>query len=180
VHSGALEVRAVDGAPAIAYAGEFLHSALPSGVHDGELRASTTAFARVFRISLHRQEASLVRASARTRFTAAQRRNKICVAASPDARAGSLKTNHDVIVCSSILDVGHHLAYPVGPRRTVWMHVVDGSAEVGELVLREGDSVGVYDEPWVSCVAQCSSEVLLIDIGPEDSVGHHNDVDLSF
>ncbi len=33
-----------------------------------------------------------------------------------------------------------------------------------------GTSAGVYDEPWISFVAQCNSEILLIEIGPEDAL----------
>ncbi len=168
VYSGALALDDCNGGAAFAYAGEFLRSALPTGAHDRELRASTTAGARVFWIALHRVQTGLRQVGERARFTTGQRRNMACAVASPDARDGSLLIRQDVVVCSSVLDAGHHFAYPVKPRRTVWVHLVAGSVTFGELVLSVGDSVGVTDEPRVSFVARQSSEILLMDVGARE------------
>ena len=143
VYSGALALEDCNGGSAFAYAGEFLRSALPAGAHERKLRASTTASAHVFRIALRHVQTGLCQVGERARFTAGQRRNRACAVASPDARDGSLQIQQDVVVCSSVLDAGHHFAYPVQPRRTVWVHLVAGSATLGELVLSVGDSVSV-------------------------------------
>jgi len=170
VYSGALAVEESNGGHAIAYAGEFLRSALPPGAYDREIKAPKTVGAHVFRISLRGLKVGPCRAAEHTRFTAGQRRNKVCAVASPDARDGSLQIHQDAVVYSSILDAGHHFAYPLRPRRTAWVHLVAGSATLGALVLSVGDSVGVTSEPWVSFVAQRSSEILLIDVGSQDTL----------
>ena len=169
VYSGGLVLEDPNGGQAVAYAGEFLRSALPHAADDREIRASTTAGAHVFRVSLCRLDAGPGQAGERARFTEAQRRNRVCAVASPDARDGSLQVHHDAVVCSSVLDSGHHFPYLLRPMRTVWVHVVNGSAMFGEHLLRSGDTVGVTGEPWVSFVAQQTSEVLLIDLGLHDA-----------
>lgn len=165
VHRGAIELEDVSHNPDIAYAGEFLLSATPPALLERKTRASRTAGASLFRIAVRLAENGPVRAGERTRFTTAQRSHRLCVVASPDGRDGSLQLDHDVVVYSSILDPGHHLAHERSPGRVIWVHVIRGVASLDEVVLKRGDSARVSIEPRVSLTAQESTEVLVIDLG---------------
>jgi quercetin 2,3-dioxygenase len=119
-----------------------------------------------FRISLLPSEAGLGCAHQQKRFTAAQRNNLLRAVASPDGREGSLRIHQDAFVFSSRLDPGHHLVHELLPGRSAWLHVVFGEVKLNDVVLTQGDGVGVTIEPTVSLTAQENTEILLVDLGP--------------
>lgn len=65
---------------------------------------------------------------------------------SPDGRNGSLSTHQDALVYSGVLDLGHHLVYKLLPGRSAWLHIVYGEVTLQDLVLTQGDGVGISDE----------------------------------
>ena len=109
------------------------------------------------------------------RFTAAQRRNLLCVVASPDGRKGSLRIHQDALVCSSILEPGHHLVHELEPGCCAWLHMVYGEAVLNDLVLTRGDGVGVAAEPSISITAQDNTEILLVDLHQSGTARLNND-----
>jgi redox-sensitive bicupin YhaK (pirin superfamily) len=96
----------------------------------------------------------------------AQRRNALCVVASTDGRKGSLRIHQDALVCSSILDSGNHLVHELVQGRRAWLHIIYGEATLNDIVLTQGDGVGVTNEPSVSLTVQENTELLLVDLGP--------------
>jgi redox-sensitive bicupin YhaK (pirin superfamily) len=95
----------------------------------------------------------------------AQRHNLPCVVASPDGRKGSLRIHQDVVICSSVLDPGHHFVHELPPGRSAWLHAVDGQATLNDIILSRGDGVGFTLEPSISLTAQENTEVLLVELG---------------
>jgi len=69
------------------------------------------------------------------RFSAAERRDGLCVVASPDGRKGSLRIHQDALVYSAMLDPGQHVVHELSPGRKAWLHVVQGEITLGDLVL---------------------------------------------
>jgi redox-sensitive bicupin YhaK (pirin superfamily) len=80
-----------------------------------------------------------------------------------------LHTLQDALIYSSILDPGHHPIHELLPGRSAWLHVICGEATLHDIVLTQGDGVGVTMEPLVSLTAQEHTEILLIDLGPAPS-----------
>jgi redox-sensitive bicupin YhaK (pirin superfamily) len=167
VHQGALAQEDSTGRSGVVHAGEFQRMIIGSGVRRKEKNASSTDQTHVFRISLHPPEAGLGFALEQRRFAAAQRHNLLCVVASPDGRRGSLRVVQDALVFSSVLDPGHHLIHELEPERSAWLHVICGEVILQDLILTQGDGVGVTIEPSVSFTAQDQTEVLLVDLGPQ-------------
>lgn len=165
-YKGALAQEDSTGNSGVVHAGEFQHMSTGRGIRHKETNPSLTDGAHVFRISLHPSEVGLSCVRAQKRFSAAQRHNVLCVIASADGRNGSLRIHQDALVCSSLLDSGHHLVHELLPGRSVWLHVIYGEATLQDIVLTQGDGVGVTIEPSVSLTAMEESEVLLVDLGP--------------
>jgi redox-sensitive bicupin YhaK (pirin superfamily) len=94
---------------------------------------------------------------------------------SPDGRKGSLRIHQDALVYSSILDPGHHIFLELGPGRTAWLHIVCGEARLNDIVLTEGDGVGVTKEPSVSFTVREKRVVMLICRGSRSDVSKSND-----
>jgi hypothetical protein len=82
-----------------------------------------------------------------------------------------LKILQDALIYSSILDPGHHLIHELLPGRSAWLHVIRGEAVMQDIIIREGDGVGIHAEPSVSITAQEHSEILLIDLGSSTGLG---------
>ncbi len=166
VLKGALAQEDSSGSSGVLHAGEFQRMTVGRGTRHRETNASRTDWASIFRIALCPPVAGLGSVHEQRRFASAQRHNMLCVVASPDGRAGSLRLLQDALVCSSVLDPGHHLIHELLPGRTAWLHVVAGEASVQDLILTQGDGLGVTVERAVSLTAQENTEILLVDLGP--------------
>jgi hypothetical protein len=167
VYRGALAQEDSTGGSGVVCTGEFQCLTTGRRVRHGETNTSWSTWAHVFRVSLLPAEADLPCAREQRRFAAAQRRNLLCVVASRDGRKGSLRLHQDALVCSSILDPGHHLFHDLAPGRIAWLHVVHGEVQFGDLILFTGDGAGVTNGLAVSFTAREESEILLLVLAGE-------------
>ena len=167
VREGALAQEDSMGHSGVLQAGEFQHLSTGRAVRHHETNASRTHGAHVFQIVLRPSEAGLDRAQEQRRFTTAQRRNVLCVVASPDGRNGSLRVHQDALIYSALLDPGHHLAHEIASGRCAWLHLVHGQATLDNLVLSTGDGAGTTAERVLSVTAREETEILLIGLGEE-------------
>lgn len=166
VYKGALAQEDSTGNSGVIHAGEFQRMTTGRRIRHKETNASRSDWTRVFRISLRPSQVGLDGPHEQKRFTAAQRHNVLCVVASSDKRKKSLRIHQDALICSSVLDPGHHLIHELLPGRSAWLHVVYGEATLNDIVLTRGDGVGVTNEPSVSLTVQENTEILLVDLGP--------------
>lgn len=164
VRAGVISQRDSSGRAALILAGEF--QAMLTGPRDRHagLSVSHTDPAHIFRILMRAPTTESSPALQQRRFTVAQRRNQLCVVASPDARQGSLRLRQDAVIYSSMLDAGDHVVHELRPGRKAWLHLVEGEATLGEIRLSQGDGIGVTDELSVSFTAQESAEILMVDM----------------
>ena len=167
VYRGALAQENSDGYSGVVHSGEFQLMIVGHGIRHKEKNPSQTDCAHIFRIAMHPSVAGLDSSHEQMRFPVALRHNQLCVIVSPDGRKKSLKILQDAIIYSSILDSGHHLVHELLPGRSAWLHVICGEASTREIILNEGDGVGVVVEPSLSVTAQENCEILLVDLGPK-------------
>lgn len=144
-------------------AGEFRRMSVGRGVRSSETNSSRTNWTRIFRVGLG-SSAGLQASPEQKRFSVAQRRDGLCLIASAAARAGSLRILEDAQLYSALLRPGQHLVHYLPPGRRAWLHVVGGNVAIRDLVLTNGDAVGITDERSVSFTARSESEVLLIEV----------------
>jgi len=166
VYTGALSQEDTMGNSGVIHTGEFQRMSTGRSIRHKETSVSQTDGVHLFRMSLRPVQAGLDHGHEQKRFTEAQRSNRLCVVVSPDGRRGSLQIHQDVLVCSAILDPGHHLIHELAPDRTAWLHTVCGEATINDIVLTQGDSVGITNERSASFTVQENTEILLIDLGP--------------
>jgi len=166
VYKGALSQQDTAGNSGVIHAGEFQRMSTGRRIRHKETSVSRTDWARMFRLSMRPSQAGIDRGHEQRRFTEAQRHNLLCIVASPDGRKGSLQIDQDVLVCSAILDPGHHLIHELAPGRSAWVHTVCGEATLDDILLTQGDSVGVTNERAVSLTVREDTEILLVDLGP--------------
>jgi hypothetical protein len=164
VVSGALAYDDSLGGSGVVTAGEFRRMTPGVGIRHTESNASQTDWARYFCLRLHPVQLGLAPGHEQRWFSRAERRGELCAVASPDGRHGSLRLHQDVVVYSAMLEVGQHVVHELAERRIGWLHLVDGEATVGDLVLSAGDAEGLRDERAVSVTARKRSELLLLDL----------------
>jgi hypothetical protein len=165
-HKGALAQEDSTGNSGVVHAGEFQHISVGCRIRHKETNPSRSDWAHVFRIHLPPSEVGLDCAREQKHFPAALRHNVLCAVASPDGRKGSLRLFQDARIYSSLLDPGHHLVHELMPGRSAWLHVILGEVDLQDIVLTQGDGVGITAEPSVSMTAVEDTEVLLVDLGP--------------
>jgi redox-sensitive bicupin YhaK (pirin superfamily) len=166
VYKGALSQEDTEGNSGVIHTGEFQRMSTGRRIRHKETSVSRTNRVHLFRMTLQAAQVGLDRGHEQKRFTEVQRRNLLCVVVSPDRRKGSLRIHQDVLVCSAIIDPGHHLVHALAPGRTAWLHVVLGELTLNDIVLMQGDGVGATNERSISLTAQENTELLLVDLGP--------------
>jgi len=168
VCQGAIAQEDSTGSSSVVHAGEFQRMAIGHGIRHKETNASRTDWAHIFRISLRPSEVGSNGAREQMHFAAAQRHNLLRIVTSPDGRQGSLHTHQDALIFSSVIDPGHHLIHELLPGRSAWLHVICGEAASHDIILAQGDGVGVTNERSVSLTAREKCEILLVDVGEQE------------
>lgn len=164
VREGTLAYEDSSGLSGVIPAGEFHRMTAGRGIRHSETNASRTDWAHFFQVWLRPSEAGLEPEHEQKRFSAAERRGRLCVVASPDARGGSLRIHQDALLYSAMLDPGVHVVHELSEGRRAWLHVVQGEVALGDAILTTGDGVGVTAERTVSLTAREETEILLLDL----------------
>jgi redox-sensitive bicupin YhaK (pirin superfamily) len=99
------------------------------------------------------------------RFSLADRRNGLCLVASPDGRKDSLSVHQDAFIFSAILEPGRHVTHELTPLRSGWLHVLSGEGTVDDVTLTAGDGANATNEASLSFTAVGQTEILLLDFG---------------
>jgi redox-sensitive bicupin YhaK (pirin superfamily) len=165
VCGGALAYDDSMGRPGVIQAGEFRRTTAGRGRRQHETNASRSDSARVFQIWFRPAQAGVDPGHEQKRFSTAERRGELCVVASPDGRRGSLRIHQDALLYSAMLGRGKHVVHELREGRCAWLHLVEGEATLGDLVLSSGDGAGFTAERAVSLTAREETEILLVDLG---------------
>jgi len=168
VREGALAYEDAEGRSNVIQAGEFQRTT--SGAR-GRANAIRGQPAHLFRVGVRSAE-SVDPSEEHRRFGTADRRGIVCAVASPDGRRGSLRIHQDAVVHSAILATGQHVIHDLSHGRSAWLHLVQGDARLGDLVLRTGDGAGLTSEPALSLTAREPTEILLVDLGGPPRLDH--------
>jgi redox-sensitive bicupin YhaK (pirin superfamily) len=97
-------------------------------------------------------------------FPPEERRARLRVVASPDAREGSLRVNTDAIVYAGLFQKGDSIELPVAPDRHAWVQVARGRVRVNGSELKTGDGAAISEERLVRLEGVDDAEVLLFDL----------------
>ena len=97
-------------------------------------------------------------------FSAEDKRGRLCLVASQDAREGSARIHQDASVYASLLEAGQTVRHALAPGRGAWGHLVSGAATVNGKLLATGDGAALEHEADVEIVATAPAELLLFDL----------------
>jgi len=163
VLSGALTYEDSLGRSGVVQAGEFRCVTTPPGVRSSSANASRNDWTHLFRIGL-RASGTHPATEEQSRFSAADRRDRLCLVAALAPSAGALRLRQNADVYSTLMHPGQHLVHDLRFERRAWLHVVSGEVALDDLILTQGDGAGVSAERALSFTARADTEILLIDV----------------
>jgi redox-sensitive bicupin YhaK (pirin superfamily) len=164
VLDGALAYDDSMGRSGVLNAGEFRRMTAGQGVICTETNASRTDWVHVFQLWLRSRDAGMKPGHEQKRFSTAQRRGRLCLVASRDARMGSLHLREHALVYSALLERGQHIIHDLASGRAAWLHVVAGEVTLGDVALFAGDGAGISAVRPVAFTAREETEILLVDL----------------
>ncbi len=97
-------------------------------------------------------------------FGPEDKRGKLRLVASPDARDGSVKIHQDAYLYATLVDGDESVSHALAEGRKAYVHVARGSVTVNGQALRAGDALRVDSESNIEIGDGRNAEVLLFDL----------------
>ena len=164
VLEGALEHRDNMGNGAVLRPGEFQRMSAGTGIEHSEFNPSDSEPVHLYQIWLFPERKGLPPSYEQRDFPTEEKRNRLRVVASRDAREGSLAIQQDAAIYLSALDAGQAVTHKLLPARHAWLQVLRGQVEFGGHQLAPGDGAAVSEEPALTIRAVEPSEVMLFNL----------------
>jgi redox-sensitive bicupin YhaK (pirin superfamily) len=164
VLEGKLEHKDSLGTGSVILPGDGQRMTAGSGIRHSEFNPSTTAAVHLLQIWIQPEKAALTPSYEQKSFPEAEKRGKLRLVASREARDGSVKINQDAKLYVSLLKPGEEVAHEFGAGRHGWLQVARGAVEVNGNKLAQGDGAAISDEKKVSIKGTDDAEVLLFDL----------------
>jgi redox-sensitive bicupin YhaK (pirin superfamily) len=144
--------------------GEFQCISAGSGITHSEFNPSATEPVHFYQIWLLPNVHNTTPSYQQKSVSIEDKRDRLCLVASPDGREGSLVIKQDANVYLSSLARGQRLDYAIPEQRHCWMQLMSGRVELEGNILEAGDGVCVSDETDLVVVAMDDSEFMLFDL----------------
>jgi len=164
VLSGALEHRDSLGTQGVIHPGEAQVMSAGTGIRHSEFNASTSEPVHFLQIWILPDRRGLAPRYDQVAFQEADLRNQLCLIASPDGAAGSVRLFQDVKVFAARLDPGRGVEVAVPAGRAGFLQVAAGSITLQGRALNAGDAARIEGEPPLAVVAGRPAEILFFDL----------------
>lgn len=97
-------------------------------------------------------------------FEEIEKRGRLRVIVSPDARDGSLRIQQDAVIYSALLDGDERIEWSHDPQRKAYLHVARGALKVNGQEVAAGDGIKIVGESRLVLEKGNKAEVLLFDL----------------
>jgi len=161
---GALEHKDSMGNGSVIRRGEVQRMTAGTGVLHSEFNHSQEDLTHLLQIWILPERAGLTPGYEERSFDDVEKRNRLRLIASRDARDGSLGIHQDVDLFASLLDAGTELRHSFAADRTGWVQIVSGEVMVNDRKLGAGDGAAISAVPDISIRASADAELLLFDM----------------
>ena len=167
VLEGALQHKDSMGTGSTIVPGDVQRMSAGTGVRHSEFNASKTDPVHFLQIWILPAQRGIAPGYEQKAFTAADKRGRLRVVASPDGRDGSVTVHSDVVLHAGLFDgkaAPERAELPLAKGRHAWVHVARGKARINGRALGEGDGLALSDEPAVVVEGVDDAEVLVFDL----------------
>jgi redox-sensitive bicupin YhaK (pirin superfamily) len=164
VLEGTLEHRDSLGTGSVLRPGEFQHMSAGTGIRHSEFNPSSTEPVHLYQIWILPKQKGLPPGYEQKIFPENEKRGRLRLVASPDAKDGSLLIHQDARVYLSTLDGDQEIQHELRPGRHAWLQVLRGAVKLNGQLLYTSDGAAVSGETKLSILAKEHSEVMLFDL----------------
>ncbi|MGB8598244.1 MAG: pirin family protein, partial [Burkholderiales bacterium] len=161
---GALQHKDSMGNGSIIKPGDVQRMSAGTGVTHSEFNASQTEPVHLLQIWIQPKFTGIKPGYEEKIFSDEEKRGKLRLIASFDARDGSAKIHQDASIYASIIYDNQILTYNIATGRSVYVHVARGSLEVNGQTLQRGDGAKIQDENVLTLRSTHCAEFLLFDM----------------
>jgi redox-sensitive bicupin YhaK (pirin superfamily) len=164
VLEGALEHRDSLGNGSVIRPGEVQRMSAGTGVTHSEFNHSKDQLVHFLQIWILPERGGLPPSYEQHAFSESERKDRLRLVVSRDAREGSLTIHQDVDLLATLLSAGSEVRHALRPGRHAWVQVARGDVLLNGHRLDAGDGAAVSDESSVRLEAQETAEALLFDL----------------
>lgn len=136
-----------------------------TGIQHSEYNKNKDKEAHFLQIWLFPKSANIKPKYDQKSFKPTDRRNKLQVVVSPNAKDGGIAIHQDAWFSLGKLDKGFKQTYKIyKPGNGVYAFVIDGDVTINGQKLNKRDGLGIWDTKEISINADSNAELLLIDV----------------
>jgi len=162
---GAIAHKDSTGTEGIVHSGDVQIMSAGSGIRHSEYNASHFDPANFLQIWVFPKQQNIKPRYDQRTFDQSQRQGKWQVVVSPNAADGGVWINQDSRMAMTKMEAGTDITFtPVYEGSGVYLFVIEGEVEVGDVKLQRRDAVGVSEAGAFSIHAVAASELLAIEV----------------
>jgi redox-sensitive bicupin YhaK (pirin superfamily) len=144
--------------------GDVQRMSAGTGVLHSEFNASKSEPVHFMQIWLMPGERGIQPSYEQKTFGPEEKRGRLRVVASPDARDGSVLLHTDAVLHAGLFGPGESAELALSKDRHAWVQVARGRVKVNGQELHEGDGAALSDEPRIKLEGVDDAEVLVFDL----------------
>jgi redox-sensitive bicupin YhaK (pirin superfamily) len=164
VLEGELEHKDSIGTGSIIRPGDVQRMSAGTGVAHSEYNPSPTEPVHFLQIWIQPSRPAIPPSYEQKHFESQEKRGRLKLIASPDAREGSVTIHQDAYVYAGLFDGEERVKHKLAPGRRAYVHVVRGDISVNGQSLSAGDAAKLEDVSAVTLEQARDAEVLLFDL----------------
>jgi len=164
VLEGALEHKDSIGTGSTIRPGDVQRMSAGTGVQHSEFNPSPNETVHFLQIWIEPNERGIPPSYEQKHFESQEKRGRLRLIASPDARDGSVTIHQDATVYAGLFDGTERAEHVIAPGRRAYVHVIRGDIVVNGEALGTGDAVRIEDAPSIVLERAKDAEVLLFDL----------------
>lgn len=144
--------------------GDVQRMSAGTGVQHSEFNPSGSELVHFLQIWIQPNARGIRPGYEQKHFSAADKRGRLCLIASPDGKDGSVLVHQDARVYAALLDGAEELSHAVLEGRRAYVHVISGSVAVNGRQLGAGDALMTQQVPSLQLAQGRDAEVLVFDL----------------
>lgn len=168
VLEGAIEHKDSTGTGAVLRPGEVQRMSAGTGIAHSEFNPSKTEPPHFLQIWITPGTQGLPPSYEQKEYAAAERKNRLRLIGSRDAREGSVTIHQEVDLYTSLLAARETVEHSLGSGRAAWIQLVRGAIDVagesGKVEMKAGDGIAIERERTLRIAGAEDAEFLLFDL----------------
>ena len=162
--TGVLEHKDSMGNGSLIRPGDVQRMSAGTGVRHSEFNPSSTESVHLLQIWIEPAVTAVAPGYEQRHFPEEQKRGRLRLIASDDAREESVRIHQDAAVYAGLFDGAETATHLLQAGRRAYLHVARGTVTVNERPLTAGDAAKITDEATITIKNGDKAEVLLFDL----------------